>query len=385
MLKSSSKEPVWAVGLMTGTVLDGNIDVALLKTDGESIAEFGVYSLEPYDDVAIDLLRESLLAAQQWQFRGNEPAIFARAESELTRQQSAAVASVLAKHSISSDDICIVGFHGQSVLHRAPTATQFGQTRQLGDGQQMADTLGIPVAWDFRTADVTAGGQGAPLAPVYHRALLQMLKSEKQACGASRAVLNLGGIGNITWWGDDDQLVAFDSGPANAPINDWVSRQGYGRMDFGGQLASKGMVDEQRLAGLLQHSYFSQAYPKSLDRFDFTSAMADGLSLADGAALLTAFSASAVGRALDILPQRPQTLVLSGGGRHNPALVAEIAQRASVNIQLAEDVGWRGDAVEAECFAFLALRVLHNLPLSFPSTTGVSSACCGGVISYPAR
>ena len=166
MLKAESGEAVWAVGLMTGTVLDGNIDVALLKTDGESVSEFGVYSLEPYDDVAMGLLRESLQAAQQWQFRGKEPAVFAKTESEITRQQSAAVASVLEKNSIARDEISVVGFHGQSVLHLAPTETQFGRTRQLGNGQQMADTLGIPVAWDFRSADVAAGGQGAPLAPV---------------------------------------------------------------------------------------------------------------------------------------------------------------------------------------------------------------------------
>ena len=382
MLKAESGEAVWAVGLMTGTVLDGNIDVALLKTDGESVSEFGVYWLEPYDDVAMGLLRESLQAAQQWQFRGKEPAVFAKTESEITRQQSAAVASVLEKNSIARDEISVVGFHGQSVLHLAPTETQFGRTRQLGNGQQMADTLGIPVAWDFRSADVAAGGQGAPLAPVYHRALLQALKTDTHA-PVDTAVLNLGGIGNITWWGGADQLIAFDTGPANAPINDWVLQHGYGQMDTDGKLAKAGSVDEVQLAKYLQHAYFSQDYPKSLDRFDFSATIADGLAVPDGAALLTAFAAAAVGKAIDLLPQRPRNLVLCGGGRRNPLLAAAIAERAVVNILVAESVGWRGDAVEAECFAFLAVRTLRGLPLSFPSTTGVPMPQMGGVVSYP--
>ena len=388
MLKTEEKLPVWSVGLMTGTVLDGNIDVALLKTDGETVSEFGVYELEPYDEKMVDLLKESLLVANEWQFQGAEPAIFNSVAQALTDQQAQAVLSVLKRHSISPEDIAVIGFHGQSVLHRPPQAGMPGQTRQLGNGQQMADTLGIPVAWDFRTADVAAGGQGAPLAPIYHRALLKSLftyQNMPEQDHGSTAVLNLGGIGNVTWWGGEDRLVAFDTGPANAPINDWVQQHGYAAMDKDGKLAESGQVDEERLHKLLCHAYFSKPYSKSLDRYDFTADAAQGLDLADGAALLTAFSAGAVGLALDLLPQRPKRLILCGGGRRNPSLVREIAKRAVVETCQAEDAGWRGDAVEAECFAYLAVRSMRALPLSFPTTTGVPHACRGGVLSYPAE
>jgi anhydro-N-acetylmuramic acid kinase len=310
----------WSIGLMTGTVLDGYIDVALLRTDGERIVEFGPCSLEPYDSGVVDLLKETLQAALAWQFNGPEPAIFAEAEKLITEQQSIAVMNVLKRAGISANDIRVIGLHGQSVLHRPPKDSVPGRTRQLGDGQRMSQILGIPVAWDFRSADVAAGGQGAPLAPVYHQALLQHAATTK-TLGGNTAVLNLGGVANLTWWDRDEHLIAFDTGPANAPVNDWVGQHTSERMDVDGKLAATGKVDETRLAELLKHPYLSADFPKSLDRFDFAASMADGLNLQDGAALLTAFSASAVGKALDLLPQRPDTLVLCGGGRRNPSLV----------------------------------------------------------------
>lgn len=370
----------WAIGLMTGTVLDGYIDVALLRTDGEHIVEFGPYSLEPYDSGVIDVLKETLEAALAWQFNGPEPAIFAEAEKLITEQQSNAVANVLKRAGISVSEISVIGLHGQSVLHRPPKDGIPGRTRQLGDGQRMSQILGIPVAWDFRSADVAAGGQGAPLAPVYHQALLQHAATTSKL-GENTAVLNLGGVANLTWWDGDKHLIAFDTGPANAPVNDWVGQHTSLKMDVDGKLAASGQVDESRLAGLLKHPYLSAVYPKSLDRFDFSASMANGLNLQDGAALLTAFSATAVGKALGLLPERPETLVLCGGGRHNPSLVKAIQARATVNTVDADDIGWRGDAIEAECFAFLAMRVLRKLPLSFPSTTGVLVNCCGGQVA----
>lgn len=376
-LSPESIDSRWAIGLMTGTVLDGFIDVALLKTDGERIIEFGPYSLEPYDNDVIDVLKQTLLAALAWQFKGPEPAIFAVAEKLITEQQSSAVVNVLERESINADQISVIGLHGQSVLHRPPKEGVPGRTRQLGDGLLMNKILGIPVAWDFRSADMKAGGQGAPLAPVYHQALLQNAET-RPTLAVNTAVLNLGGVANLTAWGRDNQLIAFDTGPANAPVNDWVGQHTSERMDIDGKLAAQGIVDETRLAELLQHTYFSTAYPKSLDRFDFPASMAASLNLEDGAALLTAFSASAVGKALDLLPIRPDTLVLCGGGRHNPSLVKAINERASVKTVDADTLGWRGDAIEAECFAFLATRVLRKLPLSFPSTTGVRLPCCGG-------
>jgi anhydro-N-acetylmuramic acid kinase len=366
-------QPIWAVGLMTGTVLDGNIDVALLKTDGERIEAFGAYRLAPYTAEVRSLLEETLSEARCWNFEGPEPAIFARAEEALTRAQSAAVSSLLADEGLSPADIGVIGFHGQTVLHRAPQPGRRGATRQLGDGALMSQLVGVPVAYDFRSADVAAGGQGAPLAAVYHAALLKDIAGAGEA-----AVLNLGGVGNVTWTDGGDTLVAFDTGPANAPINDFVKRHGRGEMDRDGAFAARGRIDEARLARLLSHPYLTAPYPKSLDRFDFTADMAGDLGLEDGAATLAAFTASAVGKGLDLLPTRPKRLIVSGGGRHNPTLMRMLVERAKVEVLPAEQHGWRGDAVEAECFAFLAVRVLRGLAISFPGTTGIAAPMTGG-------
>ena len=370
-------QPIWAVGLMTGTVLDGNIDVALLRTDGESIESFGAYTLAPYPQSIRTLLEETLAQARQWNFEGPDPAIFAEAEDALTRAQSAAVADLVKQAGLRREDIGVIGFHGQSVLHRAPQPGRIGTTRQLGNGRLMHELLGIPVAYDFRSADMRAGGQGAPLAALYHQSLLGMIG----AADGRTAVLNLGGVANVTWWDGKDRLVAFDAGPANAPINDFIKGLGLGEMDRDGSMALRGTVDEARLERLLTHPYLSAPWPKSLDRFDFLASMADGLGAEDGAATLTAFTTSAVGKALDLLPQRPERLVVCGGGRHNPAIMAMLGQRARIEAVPAEAVGWRGDAIEAECFAFLAVRVLRGLPISFPTTTGAPHPLTGGELA----
>jgi anhydro-N-acetylmuramic acid kinase len=369
-------EPIWAVGLMTGTVLDGNIDVALLKTDGERVETFGAYTLAPYPAEIRALLEEALAQARVWNFEGPDPAIFAQAEEALTRAQSQAVRELVEGYGLTMADIGIVGFHGQTVLHRARTEKRLGDTRQLGDGELMASILGTKVAYDFRTADVRAGGQGAPLAAAYHTALLRGADMV-----GDTAILNLGGVANITWWDGKEMVIAFDTGPANAPLNDFIKARGLGEMDRDGALGASGTVDEERLAKLLQHPYLSTAYPKSLDRFDFTAAMADGLNTADSAATLSAFTASAVGKALDLLPHRPKRLIVSGGGRHNPTIMKMLESRAGVQAVSADTLGWRGDAVEAECFAFLAVRVLRSLPISFPTTTGVPQPMLGGKLA----
>ena len=370
-------QPVWAVGLMTGTVLDGMIDVAMVRTDGEGVAEFGPWTLAPYPAEIRSLLARTLAAALDWQFSGPEPAIFREAEAALTEAQSAAVATFLAQAGINASDVAAIGFHGQTVLHRAPQPGRPGDTRQLGDGALMARLTGIDVVHDFRTADVRTGGQGAPLAAPYHAALLSGLD-------APAAVLNLGGVANLTWQGAG-QLVAFDTGPANAPLNDWVERATGQGMDRDGALSLAGRVDEARLARLLEHPYLAAPYPKSLDRFSFRAAMADGLSLEDGAATLAAFTGAAVGRALDLLPERPKRLIVCGGGRKNPAIMAALQTRARVEAVTAETVGWRGDAVEAECFAFLAVRSLRGLPISYPATTGVPRPMTGGRVCRRTR
>ncbi len=370
----------WFVGLMTGTVLDGQIDVALLRTDGESVAEFGPYDLVPYPQDIRDLLEETLNTAREWAFEGPEPEIFAKAERALTLAQGDAVDGIAKQAGLPLTEIAAVGFHGQTVLHRAPTSTDKGRTRQLGDGQLMADKLGVPVVYDLRSADVEAGGQGAPLCASYQAALLKRIDA-----GADTAILNLGGVANLGWKSADGRVIAFDTGPANAPINDWVKSHGLGEMDRDGALAKKGDVDEARLAQLLTHPYLFAPFPKSLDRFDFLADMAKGASPEDGAALLTAFSAAAVGKALDLLPERPTRLIVSGGGRRNPTLMRNLSERANVTVTNADTYGWRGDAIEAECFAFLAARRLSNLPIGFPDTTGVPQAMTGGRLATPSR
>ena len=369
-------KPVWAIGLMTGTVLDGMIDIAAIRTDGTDVAEFGPWTLAPYPTDIRGLLADTVAAALDWRFEGDEPAIFQEAERALTRAQSEAVAIFLDANDMRRDDVAAIGFHGQTVLHRAPENGRMGDTRQLGNGKLMAEMLGIDTVCDFRTADMRAGGQGAPLSASYHVALLRRI-----AADADTAALNLGGVANITWWDGADRFEAFDTGPANGPINDWIMRHGAGEMDIDGAIALGGRVDEARLVKLLEHHYLSAPYPKSLDRYDFTADMANGLSLADGAATLTAFTAGAVARSLDLLPTRPRRLIVCGGGRKNPAIMKAIAERADVTAISADAVGWRGDAVEAECFAYLAVRTLAGLPISFPMTTGVPLPMPGGILT----
>ena len=361
---------------MTGTVLDGNIDIALLRTDGEAVQGFGPWTLAPYPAGMRPLLGRALDEARRWDFAGPDPAVFAEAEAALTRAQSLAVLAFLAGAGIPAAEVAVIGFHGQTVLHRAPVPGHKGATRQLGDGALMAALTGIPVAHDFRSADVRAGGQGAPLSAVYHAALLR-------DAPPGTAVLNLGGVGNLTWAGPDGDLIAFDTGPANAPLNDWVERHTGQPMDRDGALARAGRVDEARLARLLADPWLFAPPPKSLDRFGFTAAMADGLGVQDGAATLVAFAAGCVGRALDLLPRRPARLAVCGGGRRNPALMDALRRRARVEAVPAEGLGWRGDAIEAECFAFLAVRCLRGLPISYPGTTGVPEPMTGGTVNQP--
>ena len=379
-MSRSANKAAWAVGLMTGTVLDGNIDIALLRSDGETIAEFGPWTLAPYPAAVQALLAPALAAARAWNFEGPEPGLFAEAEAALTRAQAEAVTAFLHEHGIPPGEIDVIGFHGQTVLHRAPAQGRPGRTRQLGDGALMARLTGIDTVHDFRTGDVRAGGQGAPLAPSYHVALLRAAAAGKPG-GQPGAVLNLGGVGNITSWDGDAGIAAFDTGPGNAPLNDWIRRHGAGEMDRGGAIAAAGRVDETRLARLLAHPWLDRPFPKSLDRDDFTASMADGLTLADGAATLTAFTAGCVARALALLSPRPARLVVCGGGRRNPALMRALAERTGVAIESAEARGWRGDAIEAECFAYLALRCRFGLPISFPGTTGVPAPMRGGVLN----
>jgi anhydro-N-acetylmuramic acid kinase len=271
---------------------------------------------------------------------------------------------------MSAAQVTVAGFHGQTILHE-PEA---GRTRQLGDGALLAAETGLDVICDFRGRDMAEGGQGAPFAPLYHAALAADLEKPL-------AVLNLGGVGNLTWIGpEDDAILAFDTGPGNALIDDWAERHLGRPIDEDGALARAGTVDEAALSRLLADPYFELVPPKSLDRDAFDSAPLGGLAPADGAATLTAFTAAAVAAARAHLPASPKRWLVTGGGRHNPALMAALAGRLAVPVEPVEAVGWQGDALEAQAFAYLALRSLDGLPLSLPGTTGVAKPTTGGVL-----
>jgi anhydro-N-acetylmuramic acid kinase len=364
-------QAVWAVGLMTGTALDGFVDVALIKTDGHSVAEFGPFALFPYSDADRAVLAEAVAAARLWAFLGAEPSIFSQAEAVITNIYANAIKQLLAQANMMPDQIAYVGGHGLTVLHRPDLL----KTRQLLDGPRLAKAVGINVVYDFRTADMVAGGQGAPLAPIYHAAILAHAKFEPPS-----AILNLGGVANVTWWGGGLELAAFDTGPANGPVNEWVEAHGKGSYDRDGAIAARGRVHEGRLLEILDNPWFEAPYPKSLDRYDFDAGLVRGLSLEDGAATLSALVGSCLNLALGQLPSRPKTLIVAGGGRKNPVMMADIAARCGVELVDADAVGLRGDAVEAECFALLAVRSARGMALSFPGTTGVREPATGGVL-----
>ncbi|MSP05022.1 MAG: anhydro-N-acetylmuramic acid kinase [Acetobacteraceae bacterium] len=349
------------IGLMSGTSLDG-VDAAWLETDGVSLGRFGPSLTIPYDDRLQTDLRSILDRAPT--LPADDPAL-ADAVRRLTEVHIQAVRAL----NIGAD---VIGFHGQTILHQPERR----RTWQVGDADLLARETGIPVAFDFRSADVAAGGQGAPLVPVFHQAL---------AAGLERplVILNIGGVANVTWIGEDDALVAFDTGPGNGPLDDWVLAHTQAGFDRDGALAIAGTADPAILAKLRAHPYFDRRGPKSLDRLDFAAAIAGSglrhLSAADGAATLTAFTAAAVAAAQ--LPAPPRRWLVCGGGRHNPAIMAALRAALRGPVEPVESVGWDGDALEAQCFGLLAARVLAGLALSYPATTGVVRPMAGGRIS----
>jgi anhydro-N-acetylmuramic acid kinase len=363
---------VRAIGLMSGTSLDG-VDVALIETDGESIASFGPTACRPYAPAEREVLRRALADAAKLTDRNARPGALREAEALVTQAHAQAAEGFLRDNNVRSD-IAVVGFHGQTVLHR-PEA---GVTVQLGDGKALARRLRLPVAFDFRAADVAAGGQGAPLVPVFHRALV-----EKLGRPGPTAVLNIGGVANLTYLDGAEAMVAFDTGPGNALIDDFMLARAGKAHDEGGVLAAGGRVDEKLVAGLLAHPFFRLPFPKSLDRNAF-SLDVSGHSLADGAATLTALTAAAVARAVDLLPRPPRTWIVAGGGARNATLMHMLAARlAPATVLTADALGWSADALEAQAFAYLAVRTLRGLPLTFPTTTGVARPMSGGVVVRP--
>ena len=364
-------EPIWAAGFMSGTSLDA-VDAALILTDGVDVLEFGPVAERKYTSDERRILRDAVDAARRWNWTGPVPqAAFEAAEWILNETHADAWDELLAAW--NGPQPYIAGVHGQTVLHRAPKKGQSGATLQLLDATGLRERLNVQLAYDFRSNDVAHGGQGAPLAPAYHAALLRGLGR-----GESSAVLNLGGVANITYRKSDGSLFAFDTGPANGPIDEWVEGHEAGTHDAGGKLAAAGRVHEGALTQWMAHPWFDETPPKSLDRFDFNASLARGLSLEDGAATLTAFSAEAVAHALRGLEEQPGQVIVCGGGRHNPQLLHELRARLGCRVMTAEDVGWLGDSSEAQAFAFLAVRTLRDLPISWPGTTAVNQPMTGG-------
>jgi len=360
-----------AVGLMSGTSMDG-VDAALVETDGGALIRPRGFYFQAYAPELRARLADAMAYARTVERPTYTDAVRA-VEAELTAVHGEAVEELIAETGAAPE---LVGFHGQTLVHR-PDA---GWTWQIGDGPGLAARLGLPVVHDFRAADMVAGGQGAPLLPVFHRALA----GGAREADASVGVLNLGGVGNLTWLGAGlGQWLSFDTGPANALIDDWMAHTvGAGR-DEGGALAASGRVDETALARLLDHAYFAQPPPKSLDRNAFSWTPVAALSPADGAATLTAFTAETVALALAHLPAPPSRLLVCGGGRHNATLMATIAARTGLRTQPVEAIGWNGDALEAQAFAYFAVRRMTERPITFPETTGAREPTVGGIVANP--
>ena len=364
MLKAG---PVWALGAMSGTSLDG-VDAAMVLTDGHRILEFGHTAYREYSAAQRDLIRSGL---GLWQGDVRVEAIAEGVES--------AHASILSLFEGAE----VVGFHGQTLAHDPGGRG----THQAGSGAVLAQVLALPVVWDFRSADVQMGGQGAPLVPFFHFACAKFVGAD-----APLAFLNLGGVGNLTWVDPRHNAaeaagacLAFDTGPANAPINDlMMQRLGLDR-DEGGALAATGVPDEGIVARFLSHPYFFKMPPKSLDRNDFASLLeaVAGLPDADAAATLTAAAAAAVAKGAEHFPTPVLRLLVTGGGRHNAVLMAMLGELMGCEVAPVEAVGLDGDMLEAQAFAYLAVRVAMGLPTSCPGTTGVRAAVGGGQISRP--
>jgi anhydro-N-acetylmuramic acid kinase len=360
--------PLTALGLMSGTSLDG-IDAAVIVSDGVQLTKIGAVGSFPYDQFFREELRSCLGKSS------DGPGV-ANVAQELTSRHVKAVKDVLKKNNLEASDIDLVGFHGHTTLH----SPQNQLTVQIGNPAILAKETGIRVIGDFRSNDVAEGGEGAPLAPLFHHALCAEL--EKPV-----AVLNIGGVANVTWIGEggnyeSPNIMAFDTGPGNALIDDWTSITTGCSMDEGGQLARKGRVHKQILKGLLKDSYFSRTPPKSLDRDEFSMAIqaVSGLSVEDGAATLSALSVHSIGIARNFFPEAAKRWLVTGGGRHNSTMMDMLNKHVGGGVEPVEAINFNGDALEAQAFAFLAIRSFYGLPLSFPKTTKAPRPMPGGTL-----
>jgi anhydro-N-acetylmuramic acid kinase len=356
---------VRTIGLMSGTSIDG-IDAALIETDGNACVQPLAFLTFPYPPPFRDAIRRCF-----GRLPTGEDRELAELERALTDRHADAVQSLLASCGLAPSAIALIGFHGQTLTHRPAD----GLTVQIGDGARLAQRTGIPVVNDFRTADVQAGGQGAPLVPLYHRALAASLPKPV-------VVANIGGVANITWIGGDgdDQLIACDTGPGNALIDDWLLQATGLPYDDKGETAARGKPDPAYVDRFLRHPYFQTPAPKALDRDAFAGFTPHGMSVDDGAATLTMMTVCALAAGIATMPTRPRTIYVTGGGRHNATLLLWLEQATNVKVVTVDALGWNGDALEAEAFAYLAQRSLLGLPLTLPLTTGVARPTTGGVI-----
>jgi len=358
-----------ALGLMSGTSLDG-IDAALVRTDGWSISAFGPSSTFPYPDTFREKIR-GLFGRSDVDAKD-----IVAVERELTLLHLDAVKTLLDLAPMAWQKVDVIGFHGQTI-HHAPLD---GVTIQIGDGALLAETTGSLVVSDFRSADVAAGGEGAPLVPVFHQALVGALTERPLG---DVAVLNLGGVGNVTVVTLDGDLLAFDTGPGNALLDDWVCQHTDQYCDMDGKISAQGCIDQEWLAAALKQPYFSARPPKSLDRNAFPMFEGASVSVEDGAATLAEFTVQTIAKAEALLPVTPRAWVVCGGGRHNPTIMAGLQRVLKGRVYQAEDMGWSGDSLEAQAFGYLAVRSMRGLPLTFPKTTGVAEPQTGGQIDRP--
>ncbi|MBX4954429.1 anhydro-N-acetylmuramic acid kinase [Rhizobium lentis] len=366
-----------AIGLMSGTSMDG-IDVALIRTDGRGFIERGPFLGVPYEADFRERLKRALELSRPLTDRRERPAELREIELELTEWHALAVTAFRQRFGLSADAVDVLGFHGQTVLHRPDE----GLTIQIGDGPQLARRTGLPVVYDMRANDMVHGGQGAPLVPAYHAALAGKL----QQAGEAVCFVNIGGISNLTYIGADGRIAAFDSGPGNALIDQWVEMQTGRTYDPGGEIGGRGKVIPALAARYLESPFFRGNVRRSLDRGDFAPLRPEEASLEDGARTLAHVAAASIVKSAGFLPESPSTYIVCGGGRLNATLMAEfsaMAEGLGSRVLSAEAAGFDGDALEAEAWAYLAVRSLEGLPLTFPSTTGVASPVTGGVLATP--
>ncbi len=358
------------IGLMSGTSMDG-VDAALLVTDGEAIVDFGPTRFRPYREEERALLRSALVEARGLADRTARPGALAEAERMVTDAHGDAVEALCAANPALAADL--VGFHGQTVLH----APERRLTVQIGDGPALARRLGIPVVHDFRAVDVAAGGQGAPFVPLFHKALVA-----RAGVTGNVVVANIGGVANITRIGSDGRISAGDTGPGNALLDDLVRSRTGTAMDRDGRLAAQGIVDQAALTRLLDDPWFDRPLPKSLDRDAFSTDPVLALPVENALATLAAFTAASLAKGITVAGGA-DTIVVSGGGAHNPVILGMLAEASGAAVRRASDLGWEGDFVEAQAFAYLAARSIAGLPLSLPETTGVPRPMPGGVLAAP--